>query len=71
MYHHCRVVMLDFNCYRMGPGYVCKIVFFIYNINFLSTVNLYYKVAIGHFFLNVPNTVRHLGGGGGGLRVNA
>lgn len=58
MYHQCRVVMLDFNSYRMGPGYVCKFVFFIYNINFLlSTVNFYNKVAVGHFFLNVPNTV--------------
>jgi len=49
--------MLDFNCYRMGPGYVCKIVFFIYNINFLSTVNYYNKVAVGQFFLHVSNTV--------------
>jgi hypothetical protein len=49
--------MLDFNCYRMSPEYVCKTVFIHlqYQLYFYCKSNN--KVAVGHFFLNVPISV--------------
>jgi len=47
--------MLDFNCYRMSPGYVCKTVFIYNQLSFYCKSNN--KAAVGQFFLNVPISV--------------
>lgn len=60
--YHCHV---DFNCH-WARGMCVNIVFFIYNLSFPSTAR-----SLTKSFLSKCPKYCHLGGGGGGLLVDA
>ena len=68
--YQCRVVMLDFNCYRMGWG-MCVKLSSSFTISTFLLLFFFLKQSRRWSFLSKCPKYCHLGGGGGGLRVDA